>query len=146
MSEASESILWKGTPSAALDFWVNLSCLLVLPIPWALWRWFLRRNHVIEITTERVRVTTGILSKRTDELELYRVRDHTFLQPFLLRMFNRGTFVLNTADTSTPVVTLAGVPADEELRNSLRQAIEACRDRKRARLTEFGGVLDVDEQ
>jgi len=144
MSDSTEQIIWKGTPAAAVDFWVNVSCILILPIPWALWRWIQRRNHVMEVTNERIRVTTGILSKRTDELELYRVRDHTFLQPFLLRLFNCGNVVLNTSDTSTPVITLPGVPADEEFRNSLRKAIEACRDRKRARVAELGGLLDVE--
>lgn len=145
MSDSPEKTLWSGCPSAALDFWLNLACVLVLPIPWALVRWIQRRNHRIEITTERIRVTTGVFSKRSDELELYRVRDITFDAPFLLRMFGCGTLILNTADTTTPVLTLAGVPADNALRDGLRRAVEECRDRKRARVSELGGVLDVDD-
>ena len=68
MSETQERVLWKGCPSAALDFWLNLSCLLLLPIPWALWRWIQRRSHTIEITTERIRTSEGIFSKRVDEI------------------------------------------------------------------------------
>jgi uncharacterized membrane protein YdbT with pleckstrin-like domain len=143
MSE--EQTIWKGTPSAALDFWLNLGCLLVLPIPWALGRWIARRNHVIEITTERLRITRGIFSKRTDEVELYRVRDTTFFQPFLLRMFGKGNLQLNTDDATTPVVTLAGIPADQSLRDRLRSAVEACRDRKRTRVSELGGTVETDE-
>lgn len=143
MSDPAETILWKGCPSAATDFWLNLSSVLVLPIPWVVWRCVVRRCHIIEITSERIRVIQGVLSKRSDELELYRVRDLTFLQPFLLRLFDRGNLVLNTADLTTPVVTLAGVPADPGLRDKLRRAIEACRDRKRARVTELEGSIDA---
>lgn len=145
MSDSPEQTIWKGTPSAALDFWLNLSCLLVLPIPWALWKWIMRRSHVMEITTERLRIKQGIFSKRTDEVELYRVRDITFLQPFALRMCGRGNLQLNTDDATTPVVTLAGIPADQSLRDQVRKAVEACRDRKRTRVSELGGTVDTDE-
>jgi len=142
MSDSTEKTIWKGCPSAAVDFWLYLSCLLILPIPFALWRWIQRRSHVVEITSQRIRITEGILSKRVDELELYRVRDLTFIQPFALRIFGCGNLILNTADLTTPVVTLMAVPGDQSLRDELRQAIEACRDRKRARVTEIEGPID----
>jgi len=145
MSERTEETIWKGSPSAALDFWLNLSCLLILPIPWALWRWMQRRSHVFEITTERLRTTQGILSKRTDELELYRVRDTAFIQPFTLRLFGKGNLQLNTDDATTPTVLLEGIPADQSLRDQLRKAVESCRDRKRTRVSELGGVVDTDD-
>ena len=140
MSDTPEQTLWKGSPSAAQDFWLNLSCLLVVPIPWALWRWWHRSSHRIEITTERVRVTQGIFTKRTDELELYRVRDMTFLQPFILGVCGRGDLQLDTDDVTTPVVLLPCIPADPSLRDQLRKAVESCRDRKRTRVSEFGGT------
>lgn len=146
MSDSPEQTLWQGSPSAAQDFWLNLSCVLVLPIPWALWRWIQRRSHRIEITSERVRVTQGIFTKRTDELELYRVRDITFFQPFILGMFGRGNLQLNTDDVTTPVVLLPCIPSDQSLRDQLRKAVEACRDRKRTRVSELGGAVDTDDQ
>jgi uncharacterized membrane protein YdbT with pleckstrin-like domain len=146
MSDSSEPTIWQGSPSAALDFWLNLSCLLVLPIPWAVWRWLHRRSHQITITTERVRVTQGIFTKRTDELELYRVRDITFFQPFILGLCGRGNLQLDTDDVTTPVVLLPCVPADQTLRDQLRKAVETCRDRKRTRVSELGGTVDHDGQ
>ncbi|MBL9126224.1 MAG: PH domain-containing protein [Verrucomicrobiales bacterium] len=145
MNSADESVIWQGNPSNALNFWLNLSCLLLLPIPWALWRWIELRNHDITISSERVRLTTGIFDKRTEELELYRVRDTTFLQPFILRLFGKGNLTLTTTDASSPSLTLLGIPADPKLRDDLRRAIEACRDRKRARVAELGGVIDTDD-
>ena len=94
---------------------------------------------MIEITTQRLRVTRGVLSKRTDELELYRVRDITFLQPFILRLFNKGTLLLTTGDSTSPELRLEGIPADTALRDRFRDAVEECRDRKRARVAEIEG-------
>lgn len=144
MSDNPEETIWKGTPSAAVDFWLNLGCLLILPIPWALGRWVQRRNHLVEITTERLRTSTGVFSKKVEELELYRVRDTTFVQPFILRLFGVGNLQLTTDDATTPTVLLAGIPADQALRDKLRKAVETCRDRKRTRVSELGGTVDAD--
>jgi uncharacterized membrane protein YdbT with pleckstrin-like domain len=145
MSDPAEQTLWQGSPSAAQDFWLNLSCLLVLPIPWALWRWLQRRSFRIEITNQRIRVTRGILTKRTDELELYRVHDIAFVQPFILGLFGRGDLQLSTNDVTTPTVVLPCIPSEQSLRDQLRQSVEACRDRKRTRVSEFGAAVDIDD-
>ncbi len=98
MNTPTETILWEGHPSHALNFWLNLGCILIIPIPVALWRWIELRNERITISTERIRITTGIFTKKTEELELYRVRDTSFLQPFLLRLFDKGILTLTTSD------------------------------------------------
>lgn len=144
MSDTPEETIWKGTPSAAVDFWLNLGCILIVPIPWAIGRWVKRRNNLMELTTERLRISTGVLSKKVEELELYRVRDTTFLQPFILRLFGVGNLQLNTDDATTPTVLLSGIPADQSLRDKLRKAVETCRDRKRTRVSELGGVIEAD--
>lgn len=144
MNTPPEETIWKGTPSAALDFWLNVACLLILPIPWALARWVQRRNHVIEITNQRLRITHGVFSKRTDELELYRVRDITFLEPLVLRLCGKGTLILTTGDVSSPEVRLEGIPSAAAMRDQVRNAVEACRDRKRARVAEIEGPAGVD--
>src|SRR3954462_10948115 len=39
-----------------------------------------------EVTSERIRVRTGILTKRTEELELYRAMDTSLIEPLTMRM------------------------------------------------------------
>jgi uncharacterized membrane protein YdbT with pleckstrin-like domain len=118
--------------------------LLVIPAALALWYWIRTRTVVYEITTERVKTTVGLFSKRTDELELYRVRDITLFQPFKYRLFGLGNIVLNTTDATSPVVTVECIPGAGEVRERLRDATEICRDRKRARITELSGGADLD--
>ena len=76
-------------------------------------------------------------SIKTDELELYRVRDYKFEQPFFLRLFSLGNIVLQTSDKSDPQVVLSAIPNGEELREKLRTHVEACRMKKGVREVDF---------
>src|SRR4051812_42334138 len=42
------------------------------------------RTQVFEVTSQRLRWTRGVLTKRTDEMELYRVLDVSLVEPLLL--------------------------------------------------------------
>src|SRR5678815_4617524 len=95
------------------------------------------RTQVFEVTNERVRWRRGILTKRTDKIELYRVMDASLVEPFLLRMGNAGNIVIRSADASTPSLTLPAVKGAAELREKLRISIENCRSRKGVKVTEF---------
>ena len=90
-----------------------------------------------EVTTQRVRFRRGLLNKRTDELECYRVKDTTLIEPFPNRLFGLGTIELLTFDASTPVQRLEAISGARDLREKLRNIVEECRDRKGVRLTEF---------
>jgi len=89
-----------------------------------------------ELTSERLRVTTGLLSTTTQEIELRRVRDTVVVQPFLLRMLGLGHVVLISADASTPRVTLSAVPEPTQLQSTIRELVhQAYRG---------GGVRELD--
>lgn len=95
------------------------------------------RTQVFEVTSQRLRWTRGILTKRTDELELYRVLDASLVEPFLLRLVGAGNIEINSADPSTPRLTLPAVKGARDLREKLRNAVERCREQKGVRMTEF---------
>lgn len=90
-----------------------------------------------EVTSERIRIRRGIITKRTDELELYRANDTSLIEPLSLRMFGLGTIEVRTMDTTNPVLFLEAVHGARKLRENLRKYIEECRDRKGVRLAEF---------
>jgi uncharacterized membrane protein YdbT with pleckstrin-like domain len=101
------------------------------------WQWLRLRCRVYELTSQRLRTSTGVLTRRTDELELYRVNDITFVEPFLLRMFGLGNIMLTTNDVSSPTIVLPAIRGARKLREDLRQNVEACRARKGVRVTEM---------
>ncbi len=100
-------------------------------------QWLKIRFRVYEVTTERIRLTTGVLTRRTDELELYRVQDFTLIEPLAARLAGAGTIKIVTMDPSTPALSLEYISGARQLREELRKSVEACRDRKRVRVAEL---------
>jgi uncharacterized membrane protein YdbT with pleckstrin-like domain len=155
-NEPQEIVVWRGTPSQWTNFGSYLFCLLlaagvvaayylvtppqplillglILPFVWALSRWIATRCHRYEITSERVKITTGLLSRRTHEVELYRIRDYSVVEPFWLRLVGCGDVVLVSADRSTPQFVLHAVPHATTLKDQIRTHTEQMRQRRGVR-------------
>jgi uncharacterized membrane protein YdbT with pleckstrin-like domain len=128
-------LFWKYIAPGTLRqivFWLPAIPLLVF-----MFRWIALNFLTYEITSERVKVIKGIFSKRTDELELYRVKDTSLVEPFVYRMFSVGNIVVVTNDASTPTLELRAVKNAKEIREQLRASVEECRTRKRTGLVEL---------
>ncbi len=106
------------------------------PIAWAVIEWMKLRSHKYIITTERLKEETGLLSKHTHELELFRVKDMSFSQPFLLRICGCGNIVLDTSDKSTPVIVMQAIKNGQTVLEGLRKNVQNMRTRK--------GVREID--
>jgi len=125
-----ETILWEGTPSSWQNFWWWIS---IIGIPVALWKHFVLKNTRIILTSQRLKIRSGVFNKMTEEIELYRVKDWTFRQPFLQRMLGFGEVVVMSSDRSAPEVTYQWLKDADRFAELLRQAVELVRDRKRVR-------------
>ncbi len=159
-SSAQEAVLWKGHSSQWVHFWFYFFCLLLaigcvvgalftaglaligLIVPVVMWivRWWITRSTHYELTTQRLRITSGILNRRLDELELYRVKDYVLEEPLLFRMLKLGNLNIVTSDTSSPLIAMHAISDVQDVREKLRAAVQSERDRKRVR------ELDVDNQ
>jgi uncharacterized membrane protein YdbT with pleckstrin-like domain len=128
-----EETIWTGTSSQLKNLGAFLLCILVIPIPWAFWRWLQVKNRVYQLTTERLLISSGVINKSTETLELYRVRDLQVAQPFWLRLFGLHNIHLITTDTSTPEIIVDYIPADLKLPDKFREQVEQCRVKKRVR-------------
>ena len=139
--DVQEKAIWKGTPSQVTNLGVFLLCLLfcwlIVPIFIAVVKWLRVKYTKFEVTTERIRMTKGILSRTTEEVELYRVKDATVVEPFGLRLFSLGNIVMTTSDKSHPVLVIPAVPNVKELREQLRTHIERMRIKKGVREVDF---------
>jgi membrane protein YdbS with pleckstrin-like domain len=139
VAQSQEQLLWTGRPSQIVNLGSFILCgllfWLVIPIFIALWNWLTIRCMTYELTNQRFRISRGVLSRRTDELELYRVKDTSLVQPFWLRIFSLANIVMITSDMSTPSVSIKGIPFDnaKQLRETLRSHVEQLRERKRVR-------------
>jgi uncharacterized membrane protein YdbT with pleckstrin-like domain len=153
-----ETVLWEGHSSQLVHFWWYFFCVLLavaagvgaiftaglslvgLIIPLVMWgvRWWMTRTTKYELTSQRLRRTSGILNRTLDELELYRVKDYSVEMPLMMRIFGLGNLRLVTSDATTPVVDIPAIQGAMDVRELLRTAVQAERDRKRVR------ELDVD--
>jgi uncharacterized membrane protein YdbT with pleckstrin-like domain len=138
--DIKETTIWKGSPSQVMNLGsfvlCVLFCWLIVPIVIAFAKWLKVKCNIFEITTERIRITEGVFSKRIEELELYRIKDASVLEPFWLRLFSRGNIVLTTSDKAHPTLIIPAVPNVRDLREQLRTHIERMRMLK--------GVHEVD--
>lgn len=81
------------------------------------------------VTTQRVRVISGLLGKDIQEIELFRVKDTMARQTLFLRLFGLGTITIISGDPNHPYIVLAAVPRAIELREQIRQEVMALRQR-----------------
>ena len=138
---SKEKEIWNGSPSQWTNFKTYVMCLLfcwlVIPIFIALWKFLIVKTWKIKITDERLIEEKGVLSKNTDELELFRVKDIRLDQPFFLRLVGLSNVILMTSDRTNPTVIIPAIKDGKNLREELRVAIDARRDKKRVRETDF---------
>lgn len=113
-------------------WWLPLLLVLV-PVGLAGWRFLQTRCEHITLTDQRLIVRRGVFNRTTDYVELYRIKDSHFTQPFAERMLGLGTIRLRTTQDSAPIVELTGMTSPEGLWNQIRTLVEARRDAKGVR-------------
>ena len=135
-----EKQVWQGGPSQRVNLGLyivcGLFCWTVIPLFIILAAYLKTKSIRYEITTQRLRITTGVFSRRTDEVELYRVKDSTVLEPFTLRMQGLGNIAIHSNDATIPDAMLQAVRDPRDVREKLRTAYENRRDEKRVRVAE----------
>jgi uncharacterized membrane protein YdbT with pleckstrin-like domain len=94
----------------------------------------------IIIDTARIACRQGILSRRVQSLELFRIQDVTSLHPWWQRPFDIGTVLALTSDSNIPQWRLPGMRGAEQLRGELNRAAIALRDAKGIREVNMGRV------
>jgi hypothetical protein len=118
----AETTLWEGTPHGLLN-----------PIETHAIRWVL--------TTERLQVVRGILSRSTEEVELTRVRDVSYEQNLAQRALGIGTVTVVGTDATSPTVVLHDVEEPEAVKEMIRQAVRDQRRRHRVRQVENDDLI-----
>jgi membrane protein YdbS with pleckstrin-like domain len=138
-----ERFIWQGRPSQIVNLCSFIVCgllfWLILPLFFALWRWLEVRCTKYELTSQRLRLTRGVLARRIEDVELYRIKDITFDQPVMLRIFSLANIQLSSSDLTSPQLVLQALSAEDalQLRETMRTHVECQRARKRVREIDF---------
>lgn|SRR5580704_13174329 len=111
-----------------------LGCLAACAI--ILVRFYLTSRKIhYEITTQRIKLEKGVLSKRQESLELFRIDHFELDKPLGMRLLGQAALHLFSSDAELEKFYIYGVPNLEALAETLRE----CQLRERARrgLTTF---------
>jgi membrane protein YdbS with pleckstrin-like domain len=123
-----EKTLFSGHPAALYSLGRWALAIITLGIA-ALVYWIASRATRFEITTQRVRIERGILSRSRQDTELFRIDDIVLEEPLGMRMVGHALLILRSTDRSTPEVRLYGVPGLDALGDRIREC--ALRERER---------------
>ena len=133
-SADSETVLFEGRPAVISGVGALLLSIVTLGLA-ALY--FLLRAYGLsyKVTTRRVILESGLLSKRLEQVDAYRIKDYVVERPFGQRLLGTGNLILLTMDQTTPSVELRGLRTDVvALYEKLRAAAESERMRRGVRL------------
>lgn len=134
---ANEETLFEGQP--ALIHSLGALLLTIVTVGLALiYFWAKRGGTHYRITNQRIVVDRGILSKKMEQLDLYRIQDFTVDRPLGQRIMGTGNIKLATFDKSTPIVELGALKTDVvALYEVLRKAVEANKVARNVRTVDY---------
>lgn len=104
-----EKLLWEGKPSAIADAIKEKGGL---------------NSTTYKVTSERVIIESGLLSKKHEEIELYKVKDIRVSQSMNQRIMKIGQVEIVSVDPTSPVYTLKDVKNPNELKETIRTAVK----------------------
>jgi uncharacterized membrane protein YdbT with pleckstrin-like domain len=84
-----------------------------------------------EVSNQRLIVEYGILNKRTEEIELYRVQDLSVERSLFDRMFGVGNIVIHSGDATGGALVLFDIADVENVKDQIRAASRVERQRHR---------------
>lgn len=114
---SGERVIWQGRPSV-------------------LWSPRMALTERYKLTNQRLIMTFGLIGRRTEEIDLFRVNDVGVKQHPLERVTGIGDVYLSSADQSTQIKYLHNVPNPDRVKDILRESSRLERDRRRVLLRE----------
>ena len=128
----AEATLFAGHPVVIYSVWQWLVVLVTLGIAY-LFYWFQSIATTYQITSQRVRIERGILSKSKESVELFRIDHFDLHKPLGMRLVGHCVVDLRSSDTNFSTVVIFGIPKLEALADTLRDC--SLRERTRRRVT-----------
>jgi uncharacterized membrane protein YdbT with pleckstrin-like domain len=126
-----EKVLFQGHPAVFYSVGQYVIAVITLGIA-ALVYWMHSVSVTYTITTQRIRVERGLLSKTQDNLELFRVDHFDLEKPFGMRLLGQCLLCMHSSDRDMPTVRLHGIPDLEAMADTLRDC--SLRERTRRRV------------
>ena len=139
-----EQVLWTGQSSQVENLWAYVICGLlaltvvglVFAIPYGVWRYLVVKYRSYKLTDQRLVITSGVLNRRNEQIELFRVKDIDWEEPLMLRLFSLGRLTIRSTDSTEPIATLNALPGGEAVVDTFRGAVSRLRAKNRVGVIE----------
>ena len=122
---ASETFVWKDRKR------------IIFGLPWSFTRY--------RLTEEKLIIDTGFLSRKEEEVRLYRIIDLTLKRALWERIFGLGTIHCCSGDQTSPEFDILHIKRSKEIKELLSDMVERERTQRRVGVREFMGGEDDDE-
>ncbi|WP_437969017.1 PH domain-containing protein [Sorangium sp. So ce260] len=133
-SPGGARVLFEGTPSWKAWFWsyvaASVLSLVLVGLVWLGILHWKRRSLRYKITDRTIDYEAGLLTRRVETLQLWRVHDIDLRQTFMERMLDIAEIRVFTRDASDPELVIRGLPASRELFEALKNAAELARQQR----------------
>lgn len=130
----TERTLFSGHPAVIYTAWQWLPVLLTLGMGY-LYYWLVSISTRYEITSQRVRIEHGLLSKTKESVELFRIDHFDVLKPLGMRLAGYCIVHLRSSDAGFSSVRIYGIAELEQLGDKLREC--SLQERTRRKVTTF---------
>ena len=130
----AERTLFSGHPAVIHSAWQWLAVVATLGVAYLVY-WVRSASTTYQVTTQRIRIERGLLSKSKDNVELFRIDHFDLFKPLGMRLVGQCMLHLRSSDAGFPSVVLLGIPDLEALSDTIREC--SLRERTRRKVTTF---------
>jgi uncharacterized membrane protein YdbT with pleckstrin-like domain len=113
----TEQIIWTSKPLLPKSLYIIgivgglLTCGVVSLL--VCYDWIKAHFTTYSLLTSRIRIQSGILSRSEQEIQLWKITDVAYDQPFLMRLFGRAQVIITSVDVLSRNVKLVWLGAKE---------------------------------
>ncbi|WP_434045783.1 MULTISPECIES: PH domain-containing protein [Sorangium] len=133
-SPGGARVIFEGTPSWKAWFWSYVAAgvlsLVLVGLVWLGVLHWKRKSLHYKITDRTIDYEAGLLTRRVETLQLWRVHDIDLRQSFMERLLDIAEIRVFTRDASDPELVIRGLPASRELFEAIKNAAELARQQR----------------
>ena len=127
-----EMPIFFGHPAVVFSAWQWVAVVVTVGLAY-IYYWIQSLSTTYEITTQRVRIERGLLSKVKESVELLRIDHFDVLKPLGMRIVGHCVLHLRSSDAGFPSIEIFGVPDAESMADKLREC--SLKERTRRKVT-----------
>ncbi len=127
-TQPSAEVIYEGSPTWKCELGRTILCVLtVVGLVVLIADWIRRSNTKYRVTTTRVEWQKGVLSRRIDGIDMWRIRHVEYVQTLTDRMFGLSRLELFSQDQEDPHLILVGLPAERTVYDRVTAAAQLAR-------------------